>query len=267
MAIRFDSKLNNEIKRTVRNFNQKVARLERLDLPAPQKISTRDIKKDYVTRAELNKRLKQFQGFSTRGAEDVIELKNGVKLTKYEYNVIKAESKRAKSTVTRQLNFYKTTQVKNKGEKEDVTFAQTGDDFYLRAKERKNLLDRSLEDMDNIENVRSYFNLAKKINKDKDYMNSVFKDNYFDMFADLGYYSGYDKEKLEYIKEKMYQLNPRQFFAMFRDDRAIRNIVEYYRAIKSKNIKNRDLKELYKDVTVLYDTIYDNIDEIIKDYA
>ena len=64
MAIRFDSKLNNEIKRTVRNFNQKVARLERLDLPAPQKISTRDIKKDYVTRAELNKRLKQFQGFS-----------------------------------------------------------------------------------------------------------------------------------------------------------------------------------------------------------
>ena len=90
---------------------------------------------------------------------------------------------------------------------------------------------------------------------------------YIDGFAGKGKFDdGTDGSPL-LIKEKIYQLNPRQFFSLFRDDRAIRNIIEYYRARKSKNVKNRDLKELYKDVTVLYDAIYDNIDEIIKDYA
>ena len=88
--------------------------------------------KEYYSRAELQRRLKQLQGFSTRGAEDVIELKSGAKITKYEYNVIKAETTRAKRQVSKQINFYEKTKVKIAGKEQSTTFARTGDDDYLK---------------------------------------------------------------------------------------------------------------------------------------
>ena len=41
MAIRFDKKLNQEINRTIKNFNQKIARLEKSDreLLLPNKVT------------------------------------------------------------------------------------------------------------------------------------------------------------------------------------------------------------------------------------
>lgn len=265
MAIRYDSKLNKEIQRTVKNFNQKVARLERLDKQAPAKIRTKELK-EYYSRAELQRRLKQLQGFSTRGAEDVIELKSGAKITKYEYNVLKSETTRAKRQVSKQINFYEKTKVKIAGKEQSTTFARTGDDDYLIQKARKDILQRDISKMSG-EDLESFWKLVNKINRNKEYMNSQFKENYFEMFSDLGYYTGYDPEKLKYIKDKMMKLNPNQFFQMFREDKAIKTITEYYKARKSQNITKRDLDELEKDVAVLYDTIYENIDSIISNYA
>ena len=265
MAIRYDSKLNREIQRTVKNFNQKVARLEKLDKVAPEKVSTKELKQ-YYSRAELQRRLKQLQGFSTRGAEDVIELKSGAKITKYEYNIIKRETTRAKRQVSKQINFYEKTKVKIAGKEQSTTFARTGDDDYLIQKARKEILSKDINKLSG-EEISSFWKLVQKINRNKEYMNSQFKENYFEMFSDLGYYTGYDSEKLKYIKAKMMQLNPNQFFQMFREDKAIKTIVEYYRARKSGNIRKRDLDQLEKDVAVLYDTIYENIDSIIEPYA
>ena len=54
MAIRYDEKLNKEILKTVRNFNAKVARLERQGVALPvEKVSIREIKKDFTDRREL----------------------------------------------------------------------------------------------------------------------------------------------------------------------------------------------------------------------
>lgn len=265
MAIRYDSKLNKEIQRTVKNFNQKVARLEKLDKIAPEKVSTKELK-GYYSRAELQRRLKQLQGFSTRGAENVIELKSGAKITKYEYNLLKSETTRAKRQVSKQINFYEKTKVKIAGKEQSTTFARTGDDDYLIQQARKDILQKDINKLSG-EELTSFWKLVQKINRNKEYMNSQFKQNYFEMFSDLGYYTGYDPEKLKYIKEKMMQLKPNQFFQMFREDKAIKTITEYYRARKSGNIRKRDLEQLEKDVAVLYDTIYENIDSIIEPYA
>lgn len=38
-------------------------------------------------------------------------------------------------------------------------------------------------------------------------MNSIFKQNYFDMLTDLAYYFDYDNDKLNMLKQKLMNLN------------------------------------------------------------
>ena len=90
MAIRYDKKLNQEINRTIKNFNQKIARLEKQDRELlPSKITKKELKDNVYTRTELRRKLKELQRFSNRNAEDVITTSGGVRLTQYYYQNIK----------------------------------------------------------------------------------------------------------------------------------------------------------------------------------
>ena len=105
MAIRYDKKLNQEINRTIKNFNQKIARLEKEQRELlPSKITKKNLKSNVYTRTELQRKLKELQRFSTRGAEEVITTSGGVRLTKYELNEIKRENARVKRNITREIN-------------------------------------------------------------------------------------------------------------------------------------------------------------------
>ena len=60
MAIRYDKSLNQEINRTIKNFNQKIARLEKQERELlPSKITKKDLKDSVYTRAELRRKLKE----------------------------------------------------------------------------------------------------------------------------------------------------------------------------------------------------------------
>ena len=67
MAIRYDKKLNQEINRTIKNFNQKIARLEKQERELlPSKITKKELKESVYTRTELQRKLKELQRFSKR---------------------------------------------------------------------------------------------------------------------------------------------------------------------------------------------------------
>ena len=87
------------------------------------------------------------------------------------------------------------------------------------------------------------------------------------MLTDLGYFYGYDNEKLNDLKNKIDKLESDKFLKLFREEKSIQAILDYYPNIKVKAGKNAvnpdDIKE---DVTVLYDALIDNIDNILKDY-
>ena len=56
--IRYDKKLNNEIAKTIRNFNNKIRRLEKLgrDLDLPEKVTRKDLTSSSYTRKELKRK-------------------------------------------------------------------------------------------------------------------------------------------------------------------------------------------------------------------
>ena len=263
MAIRYDKKLNQEINRVIKNFNQKIVRLEKDQRELlPNKITKKDLKSSVYTRRELYRKLNELKRFSKRGAEEVITTKGGVRLTNYELNELKRESARIKRNVTREINRLQTQSPKVFGRIQSTTFAQMGDTNYLNLLARKNALNKNIKNLSK-EELERYKKLLEKTGKSQAYMNSVFKENYFQMLTDLGYYFNYDKKKLDKLKEKMMKLKPNDFLKLFNEDKSIRAILDYYPII-TNSFDAIDPADIEEDVTNLYDMLIENMDQMLK---
>lgn len=266
MAIRYDKKLNQEINRTIKNFNQKIARLEKQERELlPTKITKKDLKSNVYTRTELQRKLKELQRFSTRGAEDVITTSGGVRLTKYELNEIKRENARVKRNITREINRLKTDKPKIFGKKQTSTFSEMGDTDYLNLVARRKALEKDINKLSR-EEFERFTKLVEKTGKNQAYMNNIFKENYFKMLTDLAYYYDYDANKLNILRQKLMNLKPNSFLKLFKEDKSVRAIIDYYPVI-TKNFNAINPDDIKEDVVNLYDSLIDNIDDIIKDYV
>lgn len=266
MAIRYDKKLNQEINKTIKNFNQKIARLEKQERELlPSKITKKDLKNTSFTRAELQRKLKELQRFSKRGAEDIITTKGGVKLTQYELSNIKRENARVKRNITREINRLKVEKPKIFGKTQTSTFSEMGDSDYLNLVARRKALEKNIDKLSR-EEFERFTKLIEKTGKNQQYMNNIFKENYFEMLTDLAYYFDYDNDKLNLLKQKLMNLKPNDFLKLFKEDKSIRAILDYYPIVtNSFNAINPD--DIKEDVINLYDNLINNIDEIIQDYA
>lgn len=266
MAIRYDKKLNAEMNRIIKNYNQKIARLEKQekDFLLPTKVSKRELKENVYTRTELRRRLKELQRFSTRGMEERIKTPTGLELSKYEYVNLKKESARVKRQLTRDIKRLESTVPSVFGKTQYATFAQMGDTQYLNAVARREALEKG----DLLKLTPDVFNrykkLLKKAGRDVTHSNEIFKENWIDMLTDNAYRVGYDKEKLEYLKNKLMKLNTRDFIKLFQNEKSIKSVIDYYITSKSKYGNVEDIEE---DINTLYDNLVENIDDIISKYA
>lgn len=272
MAIRYDKKLNAEMNRIIKNYNQKIARLEKQekDFLLPTKVSKRELKENVYTRTELRRRLKELQRFSTRGMEETIKTPTGLELSKYEYVNLKKESARVKRQLTRDIKRLETTIPTVFGKQQSATFAQMGDTQYLNLVARRKALEKDINKLSRDEFER-FIKLIEKTGKSQQYMNTVFKENYFEMLTDLAYYYGYDNKKLNEMKKKLMRLKPNDFFRLFKEDKSIKAILDYYPIVTSNFDFNSGMyvnrMDYQEDVLNLYDALYDNLDDILKDYA
>lgn len=266
MAIRYDKKLNQEINRTIKNFNQKIARLEKQDRELlPSKITKKELKDNVYTRTELRRKLKELQRFSNRNAEDIITTSGGVRLTQYDYQNIKRENARIKRNITREINRLRVEKPKIFGKLQSSTFSEMGDSDYLNLVARRKALEKDINKLSKDEFGR-FKKLVEKTGKSQQYMNNIFKENYFEMLTDLAYYFDYDNDKLNLLRQKLMNLKPNDFLKLFKDDKSIRAILDYYPIItNSFNAINPD--DIKEDVVNLYDNLIDNLDDILKDYA
>ena len=140
-----------------------------------------------------------------------------------------------------------------------------GDSDYLNLVARRKALEKDINKLSKDEFGR-FKKLVEKTGKSQQYMNNIFKENYFEMLTDLAYYFDYDNDKLNLLRQKLMNLKPNDFLKLFKDDKSIRAIVDYYPIItNSFNAINPD--DIKEDVVNLYDNLIDNLDDILKDYA
>lgn len=262
MAIRYDKKLNNEINKTIRNFNNKITRLEKQerDLILPDKISKKELMQ-YTNRQDLQKRLKEIQRFSKRGAETEVEIGAG-KISKYELDLLKAESRKIKSRLSKQIKQFEQMEVKVAGAGQGITLAQMNDSTYVNLKRRREALNKDIEKLDK-ENLKRYKNLIAKTQKSNRYYDDLFKENYIKILFNNAYMYGIDTDRLSHVKDKLMSLSSKDFLKLFNEDKLIQSILNYYPA-KKNGI--RDFAELYvnvSDIAELYDMLIENIDDMV----
>lgn len=263
--IRYDKKLNQEINRVIKNYNQKIRRIEKYEdsfnYHLPETITKKNLKQNVYTRNELRRKLRELESFSKRGAEMSMQTEGGYVLSRFEFENLKRERARVKRNISREIRRLETEKPKVFGKEQAKTFAQMGDSYYLNLLAKRNALEKNIDTLKR-EEFKRYQELVYKTGRSQEYQQSLFRDNYKKMLTDLAYYTEYDKDKLKTLENKLDKLSNRKFYRLFQNEKAIKSITEYYPLVTG-SVKGFNPKDIKNDVASLYDNLIENIDDII----
>jgi hypothetical protein len=268
MAIRYDKKINSEINRVIKNFNQKISRLEKENkqLILPNKITKQELKENVHTRKELKRKLQELKRYSERGIENTLILDSGVAISKYDYQNLIIEARRIKQSIKREINIKQVKPIRVGGVLQDSTFAQSGDKNYLNLVARYNALNKHLNNLD-AEELKRYRMLINKSKRNSRYYDNIFMGNYLNVLTETAEFYGYDKNKINEIKEKLLTLDSKDFTKLFNEDKLVEAIMDYSMTDKAR-MKKRGINVIAvkEDVNNLFDALYEKIDIILNEY-
>ena len=165
--------------------------------------------------------------------------------------------------IEKELERYQTTAPTVFGKSQGFSFAQMGDSTYLNLKAKRTSLEKDISKMTK-EELLKYRDVLYKLGKNRNYLAEGFRDNYLEILTDLGYFTGYDKEKLKLLKDKLLSLDPESFYRLYENEKAIKVIRDYYPLFTDFTYQSSD--SYADDVRNLYDELINNIDEIIAPY-
>lgn len=267
MAVRYDKKFNNEISRIVAAYNRKITRLSKTehDYILPQRFTRENIKemkRIYVSRTDVRRRLKELQRFTAKGGELNVKV-NGVNIPKYQYQNIKRYQRLLKSKTDRRLREFETRKPMLNGEIQPFTFAQYGTQEYLTLKaKREKLLEKDISALTYTER-QNYLDSLRANTKTVDL--DLWNRNFLDIFEDTALTFGYNKEKLSIIMDLLRKLTPEQIDDLTFINSNIKDVIYGYK--KVTDIKSfKDLEKVGSDVRSNMDEILSNITTNLKDY-
>ena len=265
--IRYDKKLNAEIRRAVNNFNAKISRLEKLNnenIVLPEKVSIKDFKKGYDTRRDLRRELNYLKMFSKRGAEKKVVTEGGYETSAYQIAVTKREATRVKRNLTNKIKTYSNISPSIFGQKEKQTRGQMEDTKLSNMKAKREALNKNLLKL-NAEEYQRYMKYLEK-EQSSSYKDRIFKENYINILMQTGYLAGYDVEKINEMANSIMNLSVDNFIRLFDTEEAIKNVLDNYYLFEMNNYDFENLKDVFNDVNELYDNLYNSLPEILKNY-
>ena len=265
--IRYNKELVNKINKTVQNYNAKIRRLEKQNpaLSLPEKIKAKSLKNISNSRQELNRNLAKLKRFSARGAEENIILPSGDIISVYELSELKRESARLQRNLTRRINELAGTTPKVAGVKQDYNYAEMGDMRLNNMIAKRNTLKQMTKNITKTGSLSNYKKLIETTKNKQNYQISIFRNNYIDKMLTYQAYSiGYDKEKINVIKEKLNRLNDKDFLKFFDEEKLVQMVRDKY--IDSTKLKGDAYFSFEEEMTNIFDELYNNIDDYLKDY-
>lgn len=253
MAIKFDKAYNAEIRRVVRNFNQKRNRaIKRGYRYLPPKMTVSELKSRYTSRSQLNRDLNALKRFNREGDKvlKVVETSGGAKAIKWEYDYLKRNLKYAKEFYDREIE---------DAARLDTPMMVAKSEYINNLKSKRDYLNLELSELSqsqfrtfrNTINEYLYAN-EKNMNGYRNWMNEVEL-----IMRNLGY----DNKTINKFFEGFNELTPRQFLTMYRQSQLVSRIYELYIPTKDHSFKLSTTEEDAKD---LINTFMVEKDEMIK---
>lgn len=267
MAIRYDDKLNNQILKTVRNFNAKVARLERQGVSLPvEKVSIRELKKDFTSRRDLQSYLRELRKFSQRGVERIAYVDRwGKEFTVYEFKVGGIRQRRAIREAERLLA---------EAKKEKRTEGGIPGDQSLMGTDYAATIEANLERLKSTKFHQKRLSAEKKaqlVRASKATLGSkkyqfAIKDNFSRHLSILGEAAGLSSSYIDEIINALKQVNGKDFEKLRQAEELIDAIETYYPQWKNAKT-NQERQQVGETVRPLIVALHDNINQILSTYG
>lgn len=267
--IRYNTRLNNTIRKAVQNYNAKITRLEKKNpyLALPEKITVKKLKQESETRNELTRQLNKLKRFSKKGAENTVILPSGEMVSTYELNELKRESARLKRNLTRRINQLARTTPKTAGKLEDYTYAEMGAprlNNMIAKRETIKIMEKNFYAGKDV-TLKEYAHLLKTTRTKQNYQTEIFKNNYLDnMLFGQAYFIGYDQKKIEHIKQEMNKLSNSDFLKAFDEETLFQQIRDKYKEFKM--VHGDNYFKYAEELSEIYDNLYENVEQYLKDY-
>lgn len=216
--IRWTEADNQELTRTIKNFNAKVSRLEkkyggRSDIVIPERVSITEMREIIGTRRDLQREVKSLQRFTQRGAEQLVDVpitENNIQMTKWQ----RTEMNRRKATINRmrkeRLSMVEDIEVESGGKLAGYTLVQMGDADINSLKD----INAFTEKMDKYDLLRKNRALIK--HSQSNYFNTAdqrLMDNYTNAIS-----KEYGEEAVKELVEQIKKLPLRTFYKKFKAD-------------------------------------------------
>ena len=241
--IRYDDEYNANIARIVSNYNRKVARLNKAGARLlPQKASVRSLKAEFTNRGDLNRRLRELQRFSRRGAENIVTI-DGKEFTAYDVDIFRRRLRSERARLSKDIAAaaaYKSQ------------YPMQHDIYTANLQARRAALSANWTDL-----------IGGKIGQrlvEEPARNMQTYDNYLQLLFEDAYQMDFPEDKINYIKDRLLRLKPRQFMRALEDDPNIQLIFEYYHSL------TRTSGGMENNAYDAFQQLYENIDAIIEKY-
>ena len=276
MSFKFSKENSKELQKAINKFNAKIKRLETVDreIDIPEKENITAIKERVTNKWELNREIDKLERFTKRNAEELIKNNSGVVMSRWEFENIQREQKRLSARLLREIERYGKIKPRELGEEQGLSYAQMGDDKLFNLKTRYKAINNK-----NIKNINKdqLTKLLGYINRTNANYRSTKKGIFYDNFLDgtllnLSYIIGYDKTKIDHIREKLGELTPDQFIKAFNTELSLRYIQDKNispdksKPEEEQTLSETKIQELKDDLTPVLDELDKNIDTIVETY-
>lgn len=253
MTIRFDPQYNAEIRRVVKNFNQKRNRaIKRGYHFLPPKLTVSELKSRYTSRTQLDKDLNAYRRFNKEGdkALKVVETSGGAKAIKWEYDYLKRNLRYAKAFYDREI--------RNASELDtDMQVAKA--EYLNNLKVKRAYLDLELSELN-----QSEFRTFRTTINEYLYANERNMKGYRNWLKEVEIimrHLGYDNKTIDKFFAGFDKLTPRQFINMYRQSAIVSRIYELYIPTSDDSFK---LSTSEEDAKELINTFMLEKDEMIE---
>lgn len=257
MAIRYNKEFNKEIRQVVKNFNDKIRRLEKTEQEIlPEKTSVSELKTIYKDRRQLKRKLRQLQKFSERGMEEVLITPGGAEMTKWEFETGKADYTMVKRRLGRKVKLEGT--IKSP---------------YLKREETQNAIDKLEEMKKSFKNLsqtelESVKNMIDREIKNR-YYEEIFKRNFLSKLEAALQDGGYSPE----IIRQFQSMSGEELLLMYKKEQAIQDIMEFSDSLGMRPGVKEVKSKSYLDVTIsksqfdaIVEQMVNNLPRYLRDY-
>lgn len=220
MARKFEPVFESEIRRIVKNFNQKRSRaLNRGFSYVPEKQYVSKIKKSFNRRSDVETYLRNLKKFNEMGdaAFNIVETKGGGKISEYNLQMMKKNLKHAR-------NFYKAQIIEAESLFDADPYSIARKDYLYNLQEKSKYLEQNIMDL-------SQSGLATFNKYIEQSMTSAIRQvgayrGFMGGFDDVMSRLGYTKAEINSMYEKLGELSPAQFVKLYRSDDRIKRIYD-----------------------------------------